>query len=83
MDALICDAANETIKLLYQQAKRKKNKKRIDYLIQALVGSAISRIQPYMYAIMGVLVILFLMNCFQFYYYIKMANWPDKFTTNN
>lgn len=73
MNALLGSFTNETLSLLYKEARREKNQKRISFIINTLLDIAIRRIQPYMYAIMAVLVVLFLMNCFQFFYYIKFA----------
>lgn len=73
MTSLIGAFTSETLSFLYKETRRKKNQKRIAFIINTLIDIAIQRIQPYMYAIMAVLVVLFLMNCFQFFYYITFT----------
>jgi hypothetical protein len=73
MNSLLGAFTNETLSLLYKETRRKKNQKRISYIINTLIDISIKRIQPYMYAIMAVLVVIFLMNCFQFVYYIRLT----------
>lgn len=69
---LASQLVNELIEICYVQLKLPKNKKKIRYF-KALVSNFIfSRLQPYLYTILAVLVLMFLMNCFQFYYYIKL-----------
>lgn len=72
MNSILGDVTRETLSFLYKETHRKKNKKRITYIINTLVDIAIKRIQPYLYVIMAVLIILFLINCFQFFYYIRL-----------
>jgi hypothetical protein len=72
MDSIFGDVTKQALSLLYKETRSKKNQKKITYVIDTLVSIAIQRIQPYLYAIMAVLVIIFLMNCFQFFYYVKL-----------
>lgn len=71
MSSLLSDLTKDTITLLYNETKKIHNKKKITYMINLLVSIALEKIQPYLYAIMAILVIMFLMNIFQFVYYIK------------
>lgn len=73
MQSIIGSITNETLSFLYKEMRRKQNQKRIAFILNTLIDIAIKRIQPYMYAIMGVLVVLFIMNCFQFFYYIRLT----------
>lgn len=61
----------ELIDLIYIESKRRKNRRKINKIINLLTSSALQNIQPYLVLIVALLVILFLMNCFQFYYYMK------------
>ena len=61
----------ELIDLIYIESKRKKNRRKLHKIINVLTSSALQNIQPYLILIVALLVILFLMNCFQFYYYMK------------
>lgn len=72
MDSIITGLASETIDVLYKEAHRKKNKKKLRYIVNTLINMLMESIQPYMYTIMIMLIILFLMNCFQFFYYIRL-----------
>lgn len=60
---------DETISFIYNQTKKDKNKKRIEYILNNLLDISLNRIKPYLYSIMGVLILIFLINFAQFYYY--------------
>lgn len=70
--SLLSEITKQTIDFVYKETKRKKNQKRLRYIMNILVGNIISQIQPYIYTIVGILLIMFVMNCFQFFYYTKM-----------
>lgn len=71
-NSIVSDITKETLTLLYNESKKKHNKKKITYIINLIVNIALEKIQPYLYAIMAILIIMFLMNMFQFIYYIKI-----------
>lgn len=62
---------DETISLIYKQTQKDKNKRRIEYILNNLLDISLRRIQPYLYSIMAVLILIFTINCVQFYYYSK------------
>jgi hypothetical protein len=68
---LVSDLTGEVLRYAYKEFNRPNNRKRLAFMIETVTNMAIGRIQPYMYAIMAILVIMFLLNCFQFYYYLK------------
>lgn len=72
MTGILETLTKETIDIIYKEAKRKKNKKRIEFILKIFEDFIISRIQPFVFAIFGILIVLFLVNCFQFFYYIKL-----------
>lgn len=72
-DSVFGDLTHDLIGYCYKQFLKERNQNKINHVIDILANMAIRRIQPYMYAIMAILIILFLMNCFQFYYYVKFA----------
>lgn len=73
MSTIFSDITKETLTIIYNESKKKQNKQKITYIINLLVSIALEKIQPYLYAIMAILIIMFLMNIFQFVYYIKYA----------
>ena len=62
---------DETINIIYKQTQKEKNKKRIENILNNLLDISLKRIQPYLYSIMIVLILIFTINCVQFYYYTK------------
>lgn len=72
MKSIIGDLTKETINLVYKECEKDKNKKILSNIINNITRIAFKNIQPYLYTIMGILILLFLMNCFQFYYYIQL-----------
>ena len=77
---LVSDLTSETLKYVYKEFNRPNNRKRLRFMIDTITNMAIGRIQPYMYAIMAILIIMFLLNCFQFYYYLKFIMLSHKNT---
>lgn len=71
MSSITSDITRECIKYIYNEFQKKSNKKRISYVIDTITHIAIERMQPYLYAIMAILLIMFLFNCLQFYYYLR------------
>jgi hypothetical protein len=71
---LVGDLTRETINFVYTETKRRRNKKKIQYVIKYITSIlfAETSIKPYLYTILSILILGFVMNCFQFYYYIKL-----------
>lgn len=69
--SILKNFTTELIDIIYIECKRKKNRKKINQIISYMTTSVLQNIQPYLMLIIALLVIMFLMNCFQFYYYIK------------
>jgi hypothetical protein len=72
MKSLFSDLTKETINIVFKECEKEKNKNRIENFINKITKIAFTNIQPYLYTIMAILVLMFTMNCFQFYYYIKL-----------
>lgn len=71
MDALLANVTNESIHYIYKQFKKDKNKRKLDAIIEHITSIAIKTVQPYLYTILGILLIMFCTNLLQFYYYLK------------
>lgn len=41
-------------------------------VLDRVMNTIINKIAPYLYSIMAILIVMFFMNCFQFYYYIRI-----------
>lgn len=72
INPLIGDITNEIIDYIYTQSHKKRNKRKIKYIIDTLTTIAFGDVKPYLYTILAILILMFLMNCFSFYYYIKL-----------
>lgn len=72
VNSLVGDLTNEIIEFVYSQTRKKNNKKKIKYIIDTLTKLLFGDIQPYLYTILAMLFIMFIINCFQFYYYIRL-----------
>lgn len=75
---MIEDLTTETINFIYNQFEKTHNKKQINKIINHITTIAFQFIKPYLYTIMAILIMLFIMNFFQFYYYIKLIILKDK-----
>lgn len=72
MNTLVGDLTSETISFIYKECEKDKNKKRLSIILDNVTEFILKKIQPYLYTIMAILILLFLINFFQFYYYIKL-----------
>ena len=72
MKSIFSDLTKETINIVFKECEKEKNKVKIEHFINKITNIAFTNIRPYLYTIMAILVLMFTMNCFQFYYYIKL-----------
>jgi hypothetical protein len=72
MKSIISDLTSETIGIVFKECEKDKNKKLLEVIMNNIINIAFRNLKPYLYTIMGLLMILFLINCFQFYYYVKL-----------
>lgn len=72
INPLVGDLTREIIDYIYLQSRRKGNKKKIKYILDTLTTIVFGDVKPYLYTILAILILMFLMNCFNFYYYIKL-----------
>lgn len=71
MTSIIGDFTKEIINFAYRQTKKNKNKRKIKYIIDILTNLLFEDIKPYALTILGILILMFVMNCFQFYWYMR------------
>jgi hypothetical protein len=83
MKSVIGDLTSETIGIIFKECEKDKNKKRIETIINNIINIAFDNIKAYLYTIMAILIILFLINCFQFYYYVKLFIANTKITSGD
>lgn len=83
MKSVIGDLTSETISIIFKECEKEKNKRRIETIVNNIINIAFDNIKPYLYTIMAILVLLFLINCFQFYYYVKLFITNTKITTGD
>lgn len=74
INTIFGDITNEIIEYIYIQTKKHTNKKRIKYIVNTLSDIIFSDLKPYLYTILIILILTFLMNCFNFYYYITLLD---------
>jgi hypothetical protein len=72
MKSVIGDLTSETISLVFKECEKEKNKRRLEKIMNNIINIAFENIKPYLYTIMAILILLFIMMCFQFYYYVKL-----------
>lgn len=66
------DLTSEIVDYVYKQTQKKRNKRRIKHILDTLSEIVFSDLKPYLYTILAILVLMFLMNCVNFYYYTKL-----------
>lgn len=71
---IINNILSDCISVIYKESKKDKNKKRLEYLMSVIKKTIFKEIEPYLYAIIAILVIMISMNMFQFYYYMKLLH---------
>jgi hypothetical protein len=69
--SLLSDMTRKTIHAIYKECKRDENKKKLTSTFGLLSNIMMEYMRPYLYSIMLALIAMFVMNCFQFYYYMK------------
>lgn len=69
---MIEDLTRELVTVILKECDRDRNRKRINNVVNTVTSVALSHLHPYLYTIMGILIVMFVMNLFQFYYYVKL-----------
>ena len=73
MTSILGDITNECITMVYTLIKKNKNKKKIKFIIDTMINLLFDDLKPFLYTIMGILILIFIMNCTQFIYYIAVS----------
>ena len=72
INSVFGDITNEAIDYIYKQARKDKNKVKLKYILDTCTDVAFKDVKPYLYTILIILILMFLTNCWTFYYYIKL-----------
>lgn len=72
VNSMFGDVTKELIDYLYIQLKKKNNKRKLKIIIDTLTDLVFNDIKPYLYTILSILILMFIMNLVQFYYYVKI-----------
>lgn len=70
MSSLIKNLSNDFLNILSKQFRKDKNKEKIKHITNLIFGYVFENISIYLYTIVVILIIIFIMNCVQFYYYM-------------
>lgn len=70
--SLIGKATHNFISLITKELQKNKNKKNISEITKYLISLILDKINPYFYTLLIMLIIMFIMNFVQFYYYMKI-----------
>jgi hypothetical protein len=64
------DIVNEILALCYSEFKKKNNRKKIRYIISRVSNYVFNQFKIQFFIILSILILMFVMNCVQFYFYI-------------
>ena len=89
--SIISKATQDLFVIIKKELQKNKNKENISTIINYFTSMLLDKISPYFYTILIVLIIMFIMNFVQFYYYMKIfivtnnqnIQSLDLFTINN
>lgn len=89
--SIIGKATKDIFYLIKKELEKNKNKESLSSIVNYFLSILLDKINPYFYTILIVLIVMFIMNFVQFYYYIKIfmrinnqnIQNLDLFTTNN
>ena len=81
MDNIFSEVTSNVIKKIYIETIKPKNKKRLEKIVSVITVILLKKIQPYIFGILTMLIILFLMNILQFYYYLSFRQMNLDYTT--
>jgi len=71
--SFLSKATREIFSNVYKEIKNERNKKQIYAIVDFFFEMFLQQVRPYFYAIVCILLVMFAMNCVQFYYYLKIV----------
>lgn len=75
----ISKATKDFFYYINKELEKEKNKKNIASITSYFSKIILERFSPYFYTLLCILLIMFVMNCVQFYYYLKIILKIDKY----
>lgn len=75
----ISKATKDFFYYINKELEKEKNKKNISTVTSYFSKLILERFTPYFYTLLCILIIMFVMNCVQFYYYLKIILKIDKY----
>lgn len=72
MNKLLNETSNFVLDYVTRELKNDIKKKKVKYIIDTVVNLGLENIKVYFYTLMSILLIIFLLQCFQFYYYMRL-----------
>lgn len=82
---MLSEITTELVRNIYEELKKKKNKHRLEIIISEVSSILFKNLQPYILAVLVMLIILFIMNVMQFYFYLtfRQSNLDYSKLSNN
>ena len=71
MKSVFDDISTQIIEYSFSEFTKKKNQKKIESIVNKISFYAFRNIKPYLYTIITLLIVIFIINCLQFYYYLS------------
>ena len=81
--SLIGKETHNFISIIAKEMHKNKNKKNLSEITKYLVSLILDKINPYFYTLLIMLIIMFIMNFVQFYYYMKILIKTSKQNVQN
>lgn len=69
---IVKNITEEIIDFFYLEIHKKKNKRKLKYILDISTNLLFSNFKPYFYTILAILILMFSMNIMNFYYYIRL-----------
>lgn len=74
MKSIVTDISNDILNMILLETNKVRNKEKINRILDNVSNVVFATVKPYLILIMGILVLMFITNCCQFYYYSKLVH---------